>query len=78
MLLVQNTTQLCMRYSKKRVLNTQPVLVAIEMTSRMSYTLGPVGHRLVGWVLAKGWQLYWATGAGAADEAVAWSPADGG
>jgi hypothetical protein len=31
MLLVQNTTQLCMRYSKKRVLNTQPVLVAIEM-----------------------------------------------
>jgi hypothetical protein len=31
LLLVQSTTQLCMRYSKKWVLNTQPVLVAIEM-----------------------------------------------
>jgi hypothetical protein len=41
----------------------------------MSCTLGPVGHGRVGWVLAEGWQRYWADGA--ADEAVAWSPADG-
>jgi hypothetical protein len=31
LLLVRSTTQLCMKYSKKWVLNTQPVLVAIEM-----------------------------------------------
>jgi hypothetical protein len=30
-LLVRSTAQLSMRYSKKRVFNTQPVLVAIEM-----------------------------------------------
>jgi hypothetical protein len=34
-----------------------------------------VGHGRVAWVLAECWQRYWADGA--ADEAVAWSPADG-
>jgi hypothetical protein len=41
----------------------------------MSCTLGPVVHGRVGWVFVEGWQRYWADGA--ADEAVAWSPADG-
>ena len=41
----------------------------------MSCTLGPVGLGRVGWVFAEGWKRYWADGA--ADEAAAWSPADG-
>jgi hypothetical protein len=43
----------------------------------MCYTLGPVDHGRVGWVLAKGWQRYWADRAADEDEDVVWSPADG-
>jgi hypothetical protein len=54
LLLVRSTAQLCMRYSKKRVFNTQPVLVAIEMyrlhrssstsVARISLDLQEQGH----------------------------------
>jgi hypothetical protein len=36
---------------------------------------GPRGHGHVWWVLAEGWQWYWADGA--ADEAMVWSTVDG-
>jgi hypothetical protein len=44
-------------------------------TTRRSKTLAPVGNVHVRWVLAEGWQRYWADGA--ADEAMVWSTADG-